>query len=198
MSEFASLDFATAIPDPQALFDWVQERDTNKDSELHGHHHWRHVARVGYWLLRETPDADAVATYLFAMFHDSQRENDFTDPHHGERGATLLVEAAQTDLIKLDEDRLGLAVFACSTHTNGFQGEMTTKEPTIGVCWDADRLNLWRVGIWPSSLYLSTDAARHSELIESCSAQVRSEPPTFHELAMLYNVLEELRASEAS
>jgi hypothetical protein len=30
---------------------------------------------------------------------------------------------------------------------------------TIGTCWDADRLDLPRVGIWPSAALLSTDAA---------------------------------------
>ena len=38
---------------------------------------------------------------------------------------------------------MGLLAFACEEHTNGGIGP----DPTVGVCWDADRLNLWRVGI---------------------------------------------------
>jgi len=30
----------------------------------------------------------------------------------------------------------------------------------VGACWDADRFNLWRVGIEPDPRYLSTPAAR--------------------------------------
>jgi hypothetical protein len=33
-------------------------------------------------------------------------------------------------------------------------------DPTIGACWDADRLNLWRLGRRPDDRLLSTDTAR--------------------------------------
>jgi hypothetical protein len=33
------------------------------------------------------------------------------------------------------------------------------------VCWDADRLNLWRVGIKPDPRFLSTQPARSVERI---------------------------------
>ena len=29
-------------------------------------------------------------------------------------------------------------------------------DPTIGTCWDADRLDLWRVGITPHARFLRT------------------------------------------
>jgi uncharacterized protein len=41
-----------------------------------------------------------------------------------------------------------------------------TDEPTLGVCWDADRLNLWRVGKEPLPQYLSTPRAKNPETIE--------------------------------
>ena len=37
--------------------------------------------------------------------------------------------------------------------------------PTVGVCWDADRLNLWRVEIKPDPRFLSTQPARSEERI---------------------------------
>jgi hypothetical protein len=36
---------------------------------------------------------------------------------------------------------MGLLAFACEEHTNG----VVDSHPTVGVCWDGDRLNLWRV-----------------------------------------------------
>ena len=45
---------------------------------------------------------------------------------------------------------------ACRAHTGGG----VTADATIGVCWDADRLTLGRVGITPKARYFSTDAGR--------------------------------------
>ncbi len=56
---------------------------------------------------------------------------------------------------------MGLLGFACEEHTNGD----VSSDPTIGVCWDADRMNLWRVGIKPDPHELSTEAARSQECI---------------------------------
>ena len=56
---------------------------------------------------------------------------------------------------------MGLLGFACEEHTNGGVG----RDLTVGVCWDADRLNLWRVGIQPDPRLLSTEAARSEERI---------------------------------
>jgi len=52
----------------------------------HGPDHWRRVERNGL-LLAESSGADIVVVRLFALFHDSRRENEFTDPDHGRRGA---------------------------------------------------------------------------------------------------------------
>jgi uncharacterized protein len=51
--------------------------------------------------------------------------------------------------------------FACQEHTNGG----VSSDPTIGVCWDADRLNLGRVEIRPDPRWLSTKWARSKERI---------------------------------
>jgi hypothetical protein len=46
--------------------------------------------------------------------------------------------------------------YACVRHTDG----ETTTDPTIGCCWDADCLDLDRVGIKPEAEYLSTMAGK--------------------------------------
>ena len=69
-----------------------------------------------------------------------------------------------------------ILVNACEQHTDG----TTTRDPEIGCCWDADRLNLWRVGIRPSSRYLSTGTA--PGLKEASADLVYSEGPQWADL----------------
>ncbi len=144
-----------SIPDVRKLVDAVIERSTGKDSSIHGESHWRRVAAAGLALLPETPAADPALVFLFALFHDSMRLNDDHDPLHGPRGSALARELCG-EALDLEEAEMGLLGFACEEHTNG----VVDSDPTVGVCWDADRLNLWRVGIRPDPWLLSTEAAR--------------------------------------
>ncbi len=144
-----------SIPDAARLLEAVLWRSTGKDSFLHGEGHWRRVAAAGLALLQETPAADPAVVFLFALFHDSMRLNDGHDPLHGPRGAALAGEL-RGEAFELDDAGMGLLRFACGEHTNGD----VSSDATVGVCWDADRLNLWRVGIKPNSRWLSTEAAR--------------------------------------
>lgn len=127
----------------------------------HGGHHWRLVGVTGAELVATVPDADPLVVLLFALFHDSQRETDYVDPEHGLRGARLARELIPTVAADLEPDRLDVLCKACDLHTSAGP----TDDPTLGVCWDSDRLNLWRVGIEPSPYYLSTDEARRPERI---------------------------------
>ena len=153
-------DERVPIPDAAWLVDAVLERSTGKDSSLHGEDHWRRVAAAGLALLPETPDADPAVVFLFALFHDSMRVNDDHDPRHGPRGAVLAREM-RGEAFDLGDTEMALLGSACEEHTNGGIGS----NPTVGVCWDADRLNLWRVGFEPDPLLLSTGAARGEERI---------------------------------
>jgi hypothetical protein len=45
-------------------------------------------------------------------------------------------------------------------------GRITTRQPTVGACWDADRLNLLRVGMTPDARFMSTAEGRRPERIE--------------------------------
>ena len=149
-----------SIPDAGRLVNAVLERSTGKDSSIHGESHWQRVAAAGLALLPETPDADPALVFLFALFHDSMRFNDNHDPLHGSRG-TALARELRGEAFDLKDAEMGLLGFACEEHTNGGVGS----DPTVGVCWDADRLNLWRVGIIPDPRFLSTAAARSEERI---------------------------------
>jgi uncharacterized protein len=140
----------------------VLARSTHRQSLLHGEHHWQCVAALGAELSREVPGADRLSVFLFALFHDAMRENDDDDPEHGYRGA-LLARELLGDGRMLDSRRLDVLFAACSEHTDG----LLAADPTIGVCWDADRLTLWRVGKRPDARFLSTEPARLPARIEA-------------------------------
>jgi uncharacterized protein len=52
-----------------------------------------------------------------------------------------------------------------STCSAGQTHERTHPDVTIRTCWDADRLDLGRVGITPHPEYLRTEVARRAETI---------------------------------
>jgi uncharacterized protein len=121
---------------------------------IHGLPHWGRVMENGR-RLAEAAGADPLVVDLFALFHDARRRNEHRDPGHGARGAELARELRDS-LPDLTPGQLDLLCEACAHHTDG----RVHPDPTIGACWDADRLDLWRVGIPPFEDLLSTEAAR--------------------------------------
>ena len=120
----------------------------------HGVVHWARVLENGQRLAARTGAHIEVVT-LFALFHDSRRVNEFTDFGHGYRGAKY-ARSLRGKLIHLDDPDFELLFEACRLHTDG----LTDGDITIQTCWDADRLDLGRVGMIPDSDLLCTDAAR--------------------------------------
>ena len=102
--------------------------------------------------LAPTTSANEAVVILFSLFHDSRRRNDYTDPGHGRRGAEL-AKSLRGDLFDLSDDHFELLYDACARHTDGLiEGDVT-----VQTCWDADRLDLGRVGIEPSPRLLCTE-----------------------------------------
>ena len=167
---------SVSIPEPASLVDAVLERSTGKNSSIHGEDHWKRVGAAGLALLPETPEADPSLVFLFALFHDSMRVNDSIDPMHGPRAAALARDL-RGGPFDLGNEEMELLAFACEEHTNGKLGN----DQTVGVCWDADRLNLWRVGFEPDPRFLSTEAARSEERI-AWARHLQREQFTWNEL----------------
>ena len=119
----------------------------------HGIGHWAMVLENGLRLATAT-SAKIEVVQLFAVFHDSRRINDGYDDGHGERGAELAAKLRH--LFDLPDADFQLLYEACAHHTDG----LTEADPTIQVCWDADRLDLGRVGIMPEPRKLCTPAAK--------------------------------------
>ena len=130
---------------------------------LHGPRHWARVWDNGVQLAQRTGARRGVVE-LFALFHDSRRLNEGTDPGHGLRGAELARRLLGLEFT-LSHSDMDLLVRACSQHTGGLlEGDVTLR-----TCWDADRLDLGRVGISPDRRYLCTSAAKAQAFFSAAS-----------------------------
>jgi uncharacterized protein len=136
---------------------------------VHGPSHWRRVERNGLFVAQRSGAVEDVVR-LFAVFHDSRREHDGWDNTHGARGADYAA-SLRGALFDLSDDHFKLLHYACTWHTHGHLSD----EPTIGACWDADRLDLGRVGIRPRAKYMSTEFGR--EIAGQCRFSELGGPP---------------------
>ena len=127
---------------------------------IHGISHWARVRANGLRLAQRIGINPEVLE-LFALLHDSKRLNDGTDPDHGRRAAEFAKTLMGSLLVLSDADFESL-VFACEHHTDG----LTEANATVQICWDADRLDIGRVGIMPDVRCLCTFAAKEPEIIE--------------------------------
>ena len=167
--------------DLDGLVDAVCERSPLHTSYIHGEQHWRAVAEAGLRLAADTPRADGAVVYLFSLFHDAMRVNEDDDPDHGARAAELVAEL-HGELFYLSPDRLDLLIEACRDHSDARYSD----DPTIGACFDADRLNLWRVGKVPELKLLSTDAAGE-DAVQHWSKSVHGRARSWAELIKQYS-----------
>jgi uncharacterized protein len=125
----------------------------------HGVSHWARVLENGLNQVEET-QANVNVVSLFAVLHDSRRINELSDPLHGPR-AGQFARTLQGRAFSIDKHELDLLIQACNGHTN----EKTHPDVTVRTCWDADRLDLGRVGIEPEPEWLCTDVARRPEVL---------------------------------
>jgi uncharacterized protein len=137
-----------------ALVAAVLEGSAVRASSLHGPSHWIRVERNGLYLAT-SGGVDVKVVSLFALFHDARRKNDAGDPEHGKRGAALARRLCPSH-VDLSREPLDVLCWACAHHTE----EVLSDDPTVQACYDADRLDLPRVGIVPDPRFLNTDEAK--------------------------------------
>jgi uncharacterized protein len=130
----------------------------------HGPHGFLHWARV---LGNARRIADRAGfprriVELFALLHDSKRQLESVDRGHGERAAVFARQLVDEEVIHLGGDELKLLEYACRWHS----AKRMEAEPLVQVCWDADRLDLGRVGVEPRRDLLYTQAAREDDIFE--------------------------------
>lgn len=151
----------TLMIDYKAIWREVISRfpDDPWGTAIHGKEHWHRVEDVGLKVahlmesLGKPVDRDVVR--LFAVLHDSCRLDDGTDPDHGRRAAEYTKEI-RGRLFDLDDTRFEVLRKAIEGHADGY----TSKNLTIGACWDSDRMDLRRLGIKPDPSLISLPEMR--------------------------------------
>ncbi|GAK60355.1 hypothetical protein U27_00246 [Candidatus Vecturithrix granuli] len=143
------------------LFQALQQQYALPLHGIHGISHWARVYENGCRIAEKTR-VNLKIVQLFALFHDSKRQNEGADPEHGIRGAKYAATFHQAALLDLSDQEFDLLYRACADHTDG----LIEADITVQACWDADRLDLYRVGILPDPALLCTNAAKSPELRE--------------------------------
>jgi uncharacterized protein len=144
----------------QDLLDVIRRGFALRLDGIHGEAHWARVRDNGLRLAGQT-GADPEIVEFFAFLHDAKRQNDGWDREHGRRAA-VFVRGLQGSLLTLSAEKLECLIYACACHSDG----LTEGGVTVQTCWDADRLDLGRIGIRPSPRYLCTEAAKDPVMIE--------------------------------
>ena len=140
--------------DIQKVWEYITSQIQGNPSSIHGPSHWRRVERNAVLLATRT-QANVTVVRLFAIFHDSCRVNDGWDDGHGTRGAEY-AKSLRGEIYDLADNEFDLLHYACVWHTDGTNNENST----IATCWDADRLDLGRVGIRPDPKRMCTEFGR--------------------------------------
>ncbi len=126
---------------------------------VHGVAHWQRVQENGLKLAKRN-GANKDIVRLFSFLHDCCREDDRSDPQHGPRAAEF-TEGLRETHIDADDIEFEKLLVAIRDHTSVIQ----TNDLDIATCWDADRLDIGRVGVKPNRRYLNTPAAKEESVI---------------------------------
>lgn len=142
------------------------------DSILHGPAHWARVFHFGKLLSEKMslPLQQRQCIQVFAWTHDLARWDDNGGNEHAIAGAYYLDEVVPALFAHLVHDQRELIRAAIRHHADSLAAEEAFHSGwfidlpweksdllnTIGCCWDADRLDLLRLGIEPDHARMST------------------------------------------
>jgi uncharacterized protein len=147
----------------EKIIEYIQSRALLFNSPIRGMRHWKSVEKIGMYLC-ERNNADRELVKMFAYIHDIGRVNEDEDFEHGKRSAEIAKEMVGNKIITgLNEDQLQKLYYACEHHS---EADAKSDDITIQTCWDADRLDLWRLRIAPRKELLYTDAGKTTEASE--------------------------------
>lgn len=152
---------APLCPEAKIVLHAAQKRFVLARGGIHGIAHWGRVRANGLKLAALT-GARRDVVEAFAFLHDCCREDDADDPDHGDRAAEFAERLVSKSVLKLDAKGMESLLMACRWHSLGG----VLDDVTVCVCWDADRLDLGRVGIRPDPQRLCTEAAKEPGLLE--------------------------------
>lgn len=126
---------------------------------IHDSNHWFIVSRLGM-AIALAEEGDPEVALLFGLYHDCRRFNDGRDPEHGLRAAELVSKHFTEKDLNISMSQFTRLYEACKYHSDG----LVSKDVTISSCWDADRLDLVRVGWETDPKLLGTETAKHMAL----------------------------------
>jgi len=100
----------------------------------------------------------------FALLRDGEhaKRDDYLASEGDLRDAAEFALELRGTAFALDDDSFRLLYRACEGHTH----ERNHPDATIQTCWDADRLDLGRVGVMPHPSRLCTDVAKRPDIIK--------------------------------
>lgn len=136
-------------------------------SGVHGVTHWARVAENGRRLAEVTGAHRDIVT-LFAYLHDACRILEEWDPDRGPRSAKLAADWRGT-YFDLPPHEFDLLYLACAKQGDG----LLEADITLQTCWDADRLDIARVGVTVIPSRLCTPAARDPNMLEWADRRAR-------------------------
>ena len=128
---------------------------------FHGIEHWLRVLFNGR-LIANAVMANVKVVELFCLLHDTQRQNEDFDPEHGLRAAQY-AESARNVWFEVTDAEMWQLTEALAHHSSG----QTFSHPTVQACWDADRLDLARVGTRPDPQYLCHSFSKRPDVIDA-------------------------------
>lgn len=143
----------------------IENFDSDVCGLYHGPDHWARVCLHAHAVSRSL-GVDPLISHIFAWVHDSQREDDGDDFDHGPRAAAFVMKNRSELFGFLSDAQIETLSSACHSHSNG----LTHADEWTLACWDADRLDLWRVDIEPNPRYLCTPYAKEQKTIKASRA----------------------------
>ena len=141
----------------------------NGNDNIHGLSHCQRVERNAIRL--QHPGVNMTVARLFAYFHDACRSECKiqSESEHGLLASELVMSLRNSLLKDLSDYEIEMLSTACKLHTTTFK----TGNPTIDTCFDADRLDLWRVFVKPDPEKMATSIG--AELAKDINAIISDE-----------------------
>jgi uncharacterized protein len=152
------------------LFEFLVTSHRQGHRSFHDRDHWLRVLQNGRLLAAET-GANLQVVELFALLHDSCRENENDDPQHGHRAAAY-ARHLRGRWFNATDAEMDLLTLACELHSDGY----TEDDVTVQTCWDADSLDPGRVDLILSAAYLCAEFARRDDVIAAAYLRFRIMP----------------------
>ena len=125
----------------------------------HGINHWERVYE-NTQVLSSHYKIESEVFELFALLHDSKRENEHIDKYHGKRASLFVQELLSKNIISLDAEDAKRLLYACANHTYSDKKNPLFDDLIVQICFDSDRLDIGRVGYEIDKNYIATQYAK--------------------------------------